>query len=132
MIVVDASALAAFILKEEGWRDLASYLVYCISLEHIVKEVTNAIWKASHLRGIITIQEAKKALELLKRMINKNIFLLPELNYLDLAFDISMKHGLTIYDSLYIALAISERKPLLTLDDEQRKVAERLGLELKP
>lgn len=30
MIVVDASALAAFILKEEGWEGLTEYLVYSI------------------------------------------------------------------------------------------------------
>ncbi|WP_252900442.1 hypothetical protein [Vulcanisaeta sp. JCM 14467] len=46
MIVIDASALTAFILKEPGWQSLSKYIMNSVSVDHIIKEVMNAIWKA--------------------------------------------------------------------------------------
>ena len=46
MIVVDASLLAAFVLGEPGWERLASYVRGSCSVDHVVKEVANAIWKS--------------------------------------------------------------------------------------
>jgi len=44
--VIDASALSRFILKEERWRRVVNYLISAISVDHVVKEVSNAIWKS--------------------------------------------------------------------------------------
>ncbi|RLF10462.1 MAG: VapC toxin family PIN domain ribonuclease [Thermoprotei archaeon] len=128
MIVVDASALSAFILREDGWRDLAKYMVYCASVDHVVKEVANAIWKAAYMKKLLTISEAHKAYDILLRIVNKNVVLYPELKYLSKAVEISMRYGATVYDSLYIALASEEGMPLLTLDELQIQVAEKLGV----
>ncbi len=132
MIVVDASALAAFILREEGWRTLAKYLVYALSLDHVVKEVANAIWKAAYLRGFLSEEEARRAYALLRKMIGKNILLEPELDYVEPALEISMSWGITLYDALYLALASEKGLSLLTLDAKQREVAAKLGLTVKP
>ncbi|MCD6368455.1 MAG: type II toxin-antitoxin system VapC family toxin [Thermoproteales archaeon] len=132
MIVVDASALTAFILREEGWEELAEYMVYTVSVDHVVKEVVNAIWKAAYLRRLINDKEAHKAYILLKTMIGKNILLEPELKYIDSAFEISMTLGIPIYDALYLALASTKKLPLLTLDTRQRNIATRLGITTKP
>jgi len=128
VIVVDASALTAFILREEGWRDIARYIVRCISVDHIVKEVANAIWRATYLRKLISIKEAFKAYSILMQLVDRNIVLYPEVRYLQKALEISLKYGVTVYDALYIALALEERKPLLTLDSRQREVAKALGV----
>jgi len=48
VIVVDASALAKYILYEEGWDRVALYVSGMRplhSVNHIVKEVGNALWK---------------------------------------------------------------------------------------
>lgn len=45
-MVVDASALVVFLLKEPGWRELGNHLVNAVSLDMVVKEATNIIWKA--------------------------------------------------------------------------------------
>jgi predicted nucleic acid-binding protein len=44
VIVVDASALAKYVLKEEGWREIRKVLEGgAVSVDHVVKEVSNAI-----------------------------------------------------------------------------------------
>ena len=132
MIVVDASALSAFILREEGWEELARYMVRSLSVDHVVKEVANTIWKASCVRKMLTVDEALKAFKILLMIVRKNVILYPELKYLSKAIDISLKYSITIYDSLYVAQAVMENKPLLTLDEKQRKVAKELGVECLP
>jgi len=131
VIVVDASALAAFLLREEGWRSLAGYLVSAVAPDHVVKEVANALWKAARA-GALTGQESRKAFGLLLRMVGRSLVLEPELEYLGRAFEISLAHGIAVYDALYIALALERDLPLLTLDREQGRVAEALGVRVKP
>ncbi len=131
MIVVDASALAAFILREEVvWRSISNYIKYCISVDHVVKEVLNTIWKAYILREFIDLDGAKKAYNLLLSLIGRNLLLEPELNYIDKAYEISIENRITVYDSLYIALALDKQLPLLTLDSQQRRIAQQLGVEV--
>ncbi len=129
MIVVDASALAAFILKEPGWKTLAKHLVYAYSVDHVVKETANAIWKAA-VRKAVGEEEAMRLYRLLARMIGKNIILEPEGDYVEKALEIALKHKVTVYDALYIALAEEKNLPLLTLDEKQARTAEELGVRI--
>jgi len=131
VIVVDASALTAFILREDGWRDIAEYLVRAVSIDHLLKEVSNAIWKA-YYSEYIGFDDALKAYNILKSMIGRNITLYPEIEYIDDALKIALENRLTVYDSLYIVLARSMGGTLLTLDDEQAKVATKLGIKVHP
>lgn len=55
-----------------------------------------------------------------------------ETKYLDRAFKIALDHNITIYDALYVAQALQHGKPLLTLDQNQKKVARRLGMNTIP
>ena len=130
MIVVDASALIAFILRESGWEKLADFMSMTMSVDYLVKEFYNAVWKAVRVRGVLSVDEGRKAIELFKQYREKNMVLEPEDKYLDAALEIALRHGLTVYDSLYIALALNNRKPLLTLDARQGDVARRLGVEV--
>jgi len=45
VIVVDASAVIAFILREEGWENLKPYMKKGLSVDHLVKEFYNAVWR---------------------------------------------------------------------------------------
>ena len=116
--MVDASALSAFLLREEGWRGLADYLA-------------GAVWRAVRAR-VLTEEDGRWALGLLLRMVGRSLVLEPELGYLGRAFEISLAHGVTVCDALYIALALERDLPLLTLDEEQGRVAEALGVRVKP
>ncbi len=131
MIVVDASLLSAFILGEPGWEKLAKYLKHCCSVNLIVAETSNAIWK-HYKKNVITFNSAVKKFEVLKKMINVNITLVNEEPLIDKAFSISINRDITIYDSLYIALSLEKKMPLATLDEKQRKVAKELNLKALP
>jgi predicted nucleic acid-binding protein len=45
VIVIDASVLASFLRKEPGWEKLVNYIKNGISVDLIVKEVNNILWK---------------------------------------------------------------------------------------
>jgi len=122
VIVIDASALTAIILKEEGWESLLDVSDLFLSVDLVLKETANAVWAAS-LSGRISEDNAKEAFSLLKEFIDHNVILRPQARYMDKAFELALKHRITVYDSLYIALSIEEASPLLTLDSEQARVA---------
>ena len=129
MIVADASVIVSFVLEEPGWENYIDILEYCFTVDHAVKEVLNAIWK-SYRNGVLSLEEAVLKSQVLKKMINVNVLLFDEVDLLDEAFKISLGHNITVYDALYIALALKLRKPFATLDLRQRRVAEALGLNL--
>jgi predicted nucleic acid-binding protein len=45
MIVIDATVLAGFLRKEPDWEKLVNYIKNGISVDLIVKEVNNILWK---------------------------------------------------------------------------------------
>lgn len=127
--MVDASVLASFILKEPGWERLAELLENSYTVDHSLKEVSNAIWRACR-RKIISTEDASLRYQALKALVNINVRLIDEKELIDQAFELALEHSITIYDALYLVLALRLNKPLLTLDQVQMKVAEKLGIEL--
>ena len=87
MPVVDASVIAAVILREEGWEKLIRGLKNAITLDQAFKEVSNAIWKAFR-RGYLSRDEAVKAFNLLKSIMEV-LDVRNEVEYIDEAFKIS-------------------------------------------
>jgi predicted nucleic acid-binding protein len=123
VIVIDASTLAKFILKEEGWEEVAEQLkAGTLSLDLVVKEVANAVWKRFR-QGAVSREEAKSMLNALKEIQERAIKIEEELTYLDGAAEIAFNRDVTIYDSLYIALAKEKGLKLLTVDETQASVA---------
>jgi predicted nucleic acid-binding protein len=131
VIVIDASALAAFFLREEDWEKLVIYMKNTISLDLILKEFYSVIYKAVYFKRI-SLDEANAIIETFKSYSKFNMKLIQEDVYLDEAFKISLKYNVPIYDSLYIALALEENKPLITLDKKQAEVAKDLKIIVYP
>ncbi len=131
MIVVDASALAKLLLREEGWRLVHRSLSreQAVTVDHALKEVLNAVWKAARLRGLIPRRLALEKEALLHTMVEKGVLRVEdERHYLRDAFRIALDTGLTVYDSLYIAQAKTHQAPLLTSDTRQAEAAASLGV----
>lgn len=128
--MIDASALIAFLLREEGWRDLVKYMVRTISVDHIVKELYNAVWKASIKQRKLSAENVTKIMQLFKSYVGKNLILEDEKDYIDDAYKIALEYTITVYDALYIALAKKKGLPLLTLDKRQIEVGEKIGINL--
>jgi len=123
VIVIDASTLAKFVLKEDGWQEVTEYLkAGTLSVDHAVKEVANAIWRRFR-QGTVTHEEAKTMLNALKEILERAVKVEGELTYLDGAAEIAFNRGITIYDSLYIAMAKEKGLKLLTTDESQATVA---------
>ena len=131
MIVIDASALAKFILKEGNWERVYEVLsTGTISVDHVVKEVANAIWKHYSVYKACSLDVAVKRFQLLRKIIDEELISLEsELKYLDKAFEIATQNNISVYDALYIAQAITHNTPLVTSDKRQTEVAEKLKLE---
>jgi predicted nucleic acid-binding protein len=64
--------------------------------------------------------------------LEKNITLEPEVKYIDKAFNIALEKEISIYDALYIALAVDKKMPLLTLNKKQKNAALKLSVEVLP
>jgi len=123
VIVIDASILVKFILKEEGWNKIADFLkAGTISVDLVIKETVNAIWKRV-MRKEISLEEAKSMFEAVKEILNKAVIIENEMDYIDEAFEISIRRNITVYDSLYITLAKKKKLELLTADEMQAQVA---------
>lgn len=127
MIVVDASALTAFIMMEEGSQEVANYLKESISVDHIIKEVGNAVWKA-YVRGYITGEDAIKRFNILMETAVNVMEIVSEVDLIGEAMKIAMENNITLYDALYVALALKRRIPLLTMDEGQAETAKKYNL----
>ncbi|RLE58047.1 MAG: PIN domain nuclease [Thermoprotei archaeon] len=131
MIVIDASALTKYVLHEENWKDVASFIrerkpLY--SIDHVLKEVGNAIWKHSYLRKMIPKNTALTLYTRVLRLAETRVLQLePEEKYLTAALEIALIQGTTFYDSLYIAQALKHGE-LLTSDEKQAKIASILDI----
>jgi len=129
VIVIDASALTKYILREDGYEDVRGFMLdqpYSLSL--VLVEVSNAIWKHHMLYNLISREEAEvmfKALDLLSRDV---LIIEPIINYVEYAVEIAMDEDITVYDSLYIAQAKKRGCMILTSDKKQLQVAERIGV----
>jgi predicted nucleic acid-binding protein len=75
VIVVNASAITAFFLREEGWSRLAQHVRRAVPVDHIVKGFYNAIWRALAIRKLISHEHAKKVLQLFKEYVEKSLVL---------------------------------------------------------
>jgi predicted nucleic acid-binding protein len=129
VIVIDASALAKYVFKEEGWREVHGFLERgALSVDLIVMEVSNAIWRRTFILKVEGVELASRRYQLLIRITRELLVLENELSYLDEAFRIAVENGLTVYDSLYIAQSHKRKVALLTSDRGQAEVARKLGL----
>jgi len=131
VIVIDASSLAKYFLKERGGRDVRDLIdarstVYSVDL--VVKEVANAVWKRVKILKSMDEDRAQLLFESLLELVEKNVIVLePEGEYIRKAYRISMMENVTVYDSLYVALA-EKLGELVTSDKAQAEIAAKHGV----
>ncbi len=126
MRAIDSSSIVKYFSREEGWEKIREYILDgVVSLDLLVKETGNALWKKI-LRNEISIETAKEILEDLAKGVA--IKLEDQKKYLASALEIAVKNKITIYDALFIALAKSLNIELITSDRKQAKIAEKEGV----
>lgn len=131
MIVIDASSLTKYVLREKNWEEIKEYLLYddVVSIDLVIKEVLNAIWKHYSLLKLISLETAYAKKNILSKITNEGITEIESQDkYLDLAFELALENKITIYDALYIAQAIKKHAELLTSDEKQAKIAKSINI----
>lgn len=128
MIVIDASSLTKFLLKEEHWEKVEEYLGKEIaSIDFVLLEAANAIWKEHILRKKIDKEQASKIFENLQKIKEGVITIEQSAGYLKTGYDIATAQKTTIYDAVYITQA-QKYGSLLTSDKVQSEIAEKLDV----
>lgn len=89
-------------------------------------ETLNAITTAKR-KKIVDKEKSKILFEALEELM-KSLKVYEATYYVKDAFVISNEHNLSLYDSLYLSLALSLKAKIITLSDKQIKVASKLGI----
>jgi len=95
--------------------------------EFSLVECGNVLWKRVHIFGT----PDKESVEALKNLLALPLTVHAAAHLLPSALDIAIQNGLTVYDSMTIALAESLLCPLLTVDTKQATIATQVGIILK-
>jgi predicted nucleic acid-binding protein len=121
--VIDASVAAKWFLPPshetltaEALRMLQSYAegrLRLLAPDLFWPEFGNVLWKAVR-QGRMSQESAEEAIQALE---DRRILTAPSLPLLKDAFAISAASGRTVYDAMYVALAIVSNAPLVTADE---------------
>jgi predicted nucleic acid-binding protein len=124
IFVVDASVAAKWVLpgadepfSGEALHLLKQWLDSKINLivpDFFWVELTNVLWKAVR-RGRCTKETAGAALAAL---LDYQIPTIPSLNLLNPALQKGVQHGRSVYDSIYVVLALEAEAQLVTADEK--------------
>lgn len=130
MIVIDTSALLAYVFREPEWKNIRELLEKGVkSIDLIKKEALNAITLRLK-KAEITEQEYQAMIKATEILTDIGIEMVDQNAILEEATKIAKEKETTIYDALYIALAKIHRYKLLTLDKQQAKIASQIGVEI--
>jgi|HubBroStandDraft_2_1064218.scaffolds.fasta_scaffold91921_3 predicted nucleic acid-binding protein len=123
LVVVDASVATKWFLPETGeplaeqalaWLDkYDNKEVRFVVPDLFYVEIASAIWRAVRV-GRISRAFGERAVMLL---VEREIATVPSLELLDSAYQIATAHQRTVYDSLYVALAVQTKTQLITADE---------------
>ena len=130
MRVIDASAIAKYVLREAQWEEVRDQLAAepC-SLDLALAEVANAIWKHQVIYRKISGREAALLYEALQKLGADVLVLESFAGYLRGATELAVKDKITIYDALFLVQA-QKYGYFVTSDELQRTIAVKLGLDV--
>lgn len=113
--VVDASVAAKWVVEEEHSTKATLLLEWdaCHAPDHWLAEAISVLW-SKVFRGDLTARDAGERMTVLLRA---PVVAAPLVPLLPRAFAISVAREITIYDSLYVALAEQLDIPLVTADE---------------
>ena len=129
-VILDASITTGWLLEDE--QDPRSLAVQAqvhregaIVPRHWHFEVANSLLFAER-RGRLQTGRAKRQL----RSLSDLAISLDDSPDIEFSFDLAVSHGLTLYDAIYLELALRTGLPLATLDGDLVRVASESGVEL--
>ena len=113
--VVDASVCLKWLIPEVHWEEagrLRAPTVASLAPEHLLPELGNAL-RSKHRRGEIGVEEAN---DLCQVVLDLPVELTPGRGLLAPALQLAIRYDRSVYDSLYITLALAEECQFVTAD----------------
>lgn len=113
--VVDASVAIKWFIKENFTHESLALLEeenLLIAPDLLYPEMGNVLWKKQQLGEI----KAQEALEILRAILNFRIEIHPTKDIMELALKLAQELSRTVYDCLYLALAVSNDCAIVTAD----------------
>ena len=114
-LVVDASIVTKWLLPElhsDAARRILTEGNELLAPDLLWAELGNVLWKR-YRAGEVAVEEARDLLRDFKRFPVRTT---PSIRLISHALDIATRFNRTVYDSLYLALAMSQRCRLVTAD----------------
>ena len=118
--VVDASVAAKWVLPEPGSQQARRLLrryqdeeIDLVAPHLLLAEVGSVLWKRVRRRELTAVD----ARICYRRLLDDCPILLDDPNTHTAALELALAHGRTVYDSLYVALALERRCGLITADE---------------
>lgn len=116
-VVVDASVVIKWYLPEDHGEAALRLLDSpdeLIAPDHLFAETTNAVWKAVRRRAL----SAEEGFEIVERLDDEvEITLVSCRDLAADAYEIAVAYGRSVYDAMYVALAVDRNTRLITADD---------------
>lgn len=138
MIVLDASFIVKLIIEENGseiagdlFKEWIKHGEKIITVDIALSEILNALWKHYMLFKDIDRRSLKEALRDLLILWSK-LMIVPTQEIAEKSLNIAVNEEITIYDSLYLALAQHYNASLATFDTKQRMKANKLRIKTYP
>uniref|UniRef100_UPI0035CA341A type II toxin-antitoxin system VapC family toxin n=1 Tax=uncultured Sphingomonas sp. TaxID=158754 RepID=UPI0035CA341A len=128
MLVVNASVAVKFVFREPGTTEVRAFIAgpeLFVAPDWILPEVAHALWNKVKHSELLQIH-AEYSLERLPAFFAR---LYPAAGLTTDAFSLALRFRHSVYDCLYLALALRERAKLLTADKKLHQVAQAAGLE---
>ena len=113
--VVDASVVAAAFFQEEHAKAAQALLAAerdLLAPDLVYAEFTNVVWKR-HRRGEIDDEEAA---QLVADVLRLPLQITPAGELAGAALELALRTGRTVYDCLYLALAVKTRSRMICAD----------------
>ena len=134
--VVDSSIFTSIIVKDEFYDRALRFIkenfrLGLITIDIAMVEVTNTLWKHAYLLGRIpkcsytTLRDSIKSL-----IINATTGIYRSEDIIEEAMDNALRFGITVYDSLYVTLALRRDCRLASFDAELRRKLEDADLNI--
>jgi predicted nucleic acid-binding protein len=132
--VADSSIFASIIVKDEFHGRALDFVRRhqgrIATLDLALVEVANTLWKHVHLLKRIPEDAYAVLRGAVKPLVYSAARVLRADELLEDALDNAVKLGITVYDSLYVTLALREGCELATFDDKLRKQLLARGLDI--